>query len=233
MSARRCVVLGDVVDSRSLEDRERVRATLETAVDAATEAAGSAVVAPFAVLKGVDEVGGVIDDPARAVAAVRALREHLHPIAVRVAVAWGDVDVAPDAEDVAAMDGPAFHDADAALQAAASDDRLARVALAGVPDVLANVLGDQLDLLARFTATWTTRQVAVVRAYRDADTMTAVAEDFDVSVQNVSKIIDRTDAKTVFAVEDTLTDAFAALTTGDLATASPEDESQREGGDRA
>jgi len=73
MAERRCVVLGDVVDSRTVEDRERTRERLERAVDAATDAAGGDVVAPFVVLRGVDQVGGVLVDPASAVPALRAL----------------------------------------------------------------------------------------------------------------------------------------------------------------
>ncbi|MFC6951772.1 SatD family protein [Halorubellus litoreus] len=211
MTVRRCVVLGDVVDSRNLDDREDVRETLEAAVAAATDAAGDAIVAPFAVLKGVDEVGGVLDEPGAVVPALRALVEHLHPIELRVGLAWGAVDVAPDADAVAAMDGPAFHRADECLQAAAADDRYVRVSLADVPDVFAAVLGDQLDLLSLWTSTWTPRQRSFVTAYRDADTMTAVADAFDVSVQMVSKTLDRTRAATVYAVEDTLEAAFAAV----------------------
>jgi hypothetical protein len=205
------VVLGDVVGSRTLEDRESVRETLEGAVDAATATAGEAVVAPFAILKGVDEIGGVLDDPAEVVPAVRTLVEHLHPVELRVGIAWGDVDVDPDATAVASMDGPAFHRADECLLDAREGDRFVRVALDGVPAVFEPVLGDQLDLLSLWTYSWTPRQTEIVRAYRDADTMTAVADDLDVTVQMISKTLDRTHAETVFAVEETLEDAFAAI----------------------
>lgn len=211
MTVRRCVLLGDVVGSRSLADRESVRETLETAVAAATEAAGDAVVAPFTVIKGVDEIGGVLDDPGAAVPAMRALVERLHPVELRVGVAWGVVDVAPGADVVAEMDGPAFHHADECLRRVADDDRYVRVALDGVPAVFEPVLGDQLDLLSLWTYSWTPRQTEIVRAYRDADTMTAVADDLDVTVQMISKTLDRTHAETVFAVEETLEDAFAAI----------------------
>jgi len=211
MTERRCVVLGDVVDSRTLDDRETARDRLERAVDAATDAAHDAVVAPFAVLKGVDEVGGVLEDPAGAVPAVRALVEELHPVELRVGVAYDVVDVAPDADAVAEMDGPAFHRADGCLREAADGDRYVRVALDPVPDVFERVLGDQLDLLSAWTYSWTPRQTEVVRAYRGAETMTAVAETLDVSVQTVSKTIGRTRARTVFDVEATLVDAFGTV----------------------
>jgi len=89
------VIVGDVVDSRAVEDREALHGRLESGMERANDAVGDRLVAPFTTLKGVDEVGGVLTDPGRAYHAVRELTDAIHPTAIRFAVVWGDVDVAP------------------------------------------------------------------------------------------------------------------------------------------
>lgn len=211
MTVRRCVIVGDVVDSRSRTDRERLRTALEAGLDRANEVAREGLVAPFAVLKGVDEVGGVLETPAEAYAAIRAIAEALHPAEIRFAVVYGAVDVAPDADDVAVMDGPAFHRADELLATAETDDRWVGVDLGDGDDLLRTLLSDHVDLLFMIKANWTERQTEVVRLYRTEDTMDAVADRLGVSVQAVSQTLQAARARAVFDVEATLEAALARI----------------------
>jgi len=205
------VIVGDVVDSRSRTDRERLRTALEAGLDRANEVAREGLVAPFAVLKGVDEVGGVLETPAEAYAAIRAIAEALHPAEIRFAVVYGAVDVAPDADDVAVMDGPAFHRADELLATAETDDRWVGVDLGDGDDLLRTLLSDHVDLLFMIKANWTERQTEVVRLYRTEDTMDAVADRLGVSVQAVSQTLQAARARAVFDVEATLEAALARI----------------------
>jgi len=204
------VVVGDVVDSRSRTDRDRLGAALEEGLERANEVAAE-VVAPFSVLKGVDEVGGVLADPTRAYAPIRAVAETLHPVEIRFAVVYGAVDIAPDADDVAVMDGPAFHRADELLAAAAADDRWVGLDLGTGDDLRRRLLADHVDLLFALKADWTERQAQVVRLYREADSVNAVATELDVSAQSVSQTLAAARARFVFDVEATLTEAFARV----------------------
>jgi len=212
MAEPRCVVLGDVVASRDATDRAAVGAALDTGIDRANDAAADSLHAPFTVLKGVDEVGGVLTRPDDAYDAMRAIVEALHPHEIRFGVAWGTVDVAPNATDVAAMDGPAFHRADEALTRVADADRYVGLALADLATApTPTLLAGQCDLLFLLKAEWTPRQCEVVTAYRGADTMTAVADDLGVTVNTVSRTLQRAHAHLVLAVEAELADAFSSL----------------------
>lgn len=85
MSHRACVVVGDVVRSRSVEDRERLREALLDGLDRVNAALSDRLLAPFATLKGVDELGGVLNGLAGVERALRrgssrrllAIEDHL------------------------------------------------------------------------------------------------------------------------------------------------------------
>lgn len=115
-AARRAyVLLADVVGSRDIDDREEFGDRLRATLTAATHRHSDALATDLAALKGVDEFGGVLTDRGAVYEVVRDLQAGLHPVAARYVVVGGVIDVRPDADDVAAMDGPAFHRADELL----------------------------------------------------------------------------------------------------------------------
>lgn len=210
MAAHRCVVVGDVVASRAETDRESLRRRLDEGMAEANEAVAGDVVAPFTTLKGVDEIGGVLATPARAYPALRAIAEAVHPTAIRFAVVWGELDVGLDETDVSKMDGPAFHEADALLTDLADSGRTVALSV-GADEWLERLVADQIDLLFMWKDEWTVTQADVVRQYREAGSMKAVAEQRDVSVQAVSQTLARADAARVLEIEAGLETAMAEL----------------------
>jgi len=231
VTARRCVVVGDVVASRQVEDRESLRDVLTDGIERTNEDLAreheDGLVAPFATLKGVDEVGGVLRTLAGSYRAVRTLVEAIHPAEIRFAVVWGEVDVGVGDPDVARQDGPAFHRADELLAELAESDRYVGLELQDGPatparrpsegtagggtDPCVRTIGNQMDLLCAWKAEWTERQTEVVRQYRGAETMAEVADRLGVTVQTVSKTLGRASAERILAIEDDLQVAVAHL----------------------
>ena len=184
---RAYVVLGDVVGSREVPDREELDRRLRTALARVNDEYGERIDAWFTPLKGVDEFGGTLTGRGAAYDVVRAIQEGLHPVVARYVVVADAVDVNPDSTDVREMDGPAFHRADELLaELAGSGGNL--VVETGDPTVddLATAAGD-LALAVR--EEWTERQAEIARAYRVQGTQVAVAEGFGVSRQAVSKTL--------------------------------------------
>lgn len=212
MANRRCVVVGDVVGSRSVADREALREGLEAGVAATNDELRERLVAPFAILKGVDEVAGVLAGPAGVDVALRALPEAIHPTPIRLAAVHGVVDVGADSGAVAEMDGPAFHEADEVLAAVADDDRHVGLSMpdAGEP-IVVDLLEGLANLLLAWKGEWTERQAELVGRYRGAESMTALAEAEGITVQVVSKTLARAGAKTVLRTESEMSRGFEYL----------------------
>lgn len=205
MTGRYCVVLGDVVDSREIGDREAFQRTLTETLDAINEEFDDSLQAPFAVLKGVDEIGGVLRTVPPVAEIQRRLARAVHPQQIRIVAVLGRVDVNEEAGDVSTMDGEAFARADALLAELESDDFTFR--LEGDEPVLDDLLSDEINLLDMLRAEWTERQLEIVTRFDELDSQKAVAESLDVSPQAVSKALSRTKGQKVLAIEGRLAEA--------------------------
>lgn len=205
MPEQYCVVLGDVVDSREIDDREAFQRTLTGTLDAINEEFDDSLQAPFAVLKGVDEIGGVLRTVPPVVEIQRRLARAVHPQQIRVVAVLGEIDVNEESVDVSAMDGEAFARADALLSELESDDLTFR--LEGDESVLDDLISDEVNLLDMLRAEWTERQLEVVTRFDELDSQKAVAESLGVSPQAVSKALSRTRGQNVLAIEERLAEA--------------------------
>jgi hypothetical protein len=203
----RYVVLGDVVGSRDVEDREALRESLEDACEQVTAVHEEAVVAPFAPLKGVDELAGVLSSPAPVYDVVDGFRETLHPQELRLVVARGAIDVGLDAGDPAVMDGPAFHRADELL--ADIGDGAFRFAMDFGDERLDRAVADEVNLLLFRKREWTDHQRRVVRLYRELGDQTAVAGELGVSQPAVSRTLERAAWPALREIEGRLRTTFA------------------------
>ena len=206
---RRLVLLGDVVNSRQVDDREQFGRRLADACAAVTDAHSDAFDAPLEPLKGVDEVGGVLTDPAVLYDVLDGLRDRLHPQELRVAVAAGEVDVGADTGEVARMDGPAFHRADELLADLAGSPLRVALDLDAAP--LDAAIADEVNLLFRLKAGWTDHQRRVVDAYRTTGSQSAAAGELGVSQAAVSQALSRADYATVREIETRLRRTLRAV----------------------
>lgn len=205
----RYVVLGDVVDSREIADRDAFQGRLDGACRAVNERHAAAIHAPFAVLKGVDELGAVLTDPTVVYDVARTFADRLAPQRLRLVVARGEVYLGVETRDVARMDGPAFHRANELLAGAERDGLLFDAAVTGSP--LDTAVADEVNLLLGRRVAWTDRQREVVTEYRRRGTQTAAAEALGISQQAVSKALGSVDWRMVETVEERLAGTLEAM----------------------
>lgn len=223
MVSHRCIVVGDVVDSRESDRREGLERDLTEGLDSVNNAFQEDIVADFVRLKGVDEIAGVLRTPANAYGVIRSITERIHPVSIRFAVVFGAVDIAPNSSDVATMDGSAFHRADELLSRIETQDRLVGIDIhttsvdsgrrsdgwmAGDSSLLCDLLADHLDLIQLWKSRWTERQVELVRAYRSYDSVVAVADEVGVTPQTVSESLRRSRAQTILEMEERVETVF-------------------------
>lgn len=204
----RYVVLADVVGSREIEDRQAFRDRLATALATANDRHGDAIAAPFEIIKGIDEFGGVLDELAPVYELLHVILNRLHPVGVRVAIAGGGIDVGRLADGVAALDGPAFHTADEVIADVAAAELYAGVETGRAPDPL---VASTLNLLLMARADRTDRQIEVIEAYERHGTQVAAAAELDVPQQAVSQALQRADYDRTRTIRDQLAAALEAI----------------------
>jgi len=216
VTRREYVVLGDVVASRELADRAAFRETIDATLDAVNERYAVDVAGEFALVKGVDEIAGVVHTPRNLYRLLRDVVSAARPGAIRFAVVYGEIDVGSAGDAVGEMDGPAFHRADEALADVAEADLY--VGFAGRRPGFDPLVAASINLLLMAREGWTERQRAMVAAYDDTGTQEAVAERLGVSQQTVSATLRRADWSRLARLEDEVNEALAAYASDDDVT---------------
>lgn len=200
------VLLGDVVGSRDVEDRAAFGDTLNAALDTVNRRYGEALRADLRTMKGIDEIGGVLEDAGVVYDLLKTLYDAIHPHQIRVAVCYGRIDVNPTAADVAAMDGPAFHDVTAALDRLETNDLL--FAFDGDTPAVDDLVSSTVNLVLTLREDWTDTEFRVVEARERHDSQHAVAAELDRSQQAVSAALSRAHWERIRAAEATLGEIF-------------------------
>ena len=203
----RYVVLGDVVGSREIEDRAAFRGQLSDARTAVTDDYGDDFVAGPSVLKGIDELGAVLTRLDRLYDVVLTMNARLHPHAIRLAVASGEIEFGATGE-VARMDGEAVHRATELLEAVEADGLWFGLDTRTEP--LDTAVADEINLLVHLRRSWTDRQREVVTRYERTGTQRAVADELGVSQQAVSTVLQGASWPLIDTVEDRLRRTLAS-----------------------
>lgn len=199
-------LLGDVVGSRDVEDRAAFGEKLTAALEAVNERYGEHLRADLRTMKGIDEIGGVLEDASVVYDVLKTLSDALHPHQVRVAICHGRIDVNPTAADVAAMDGPAFHDATESLEDLESAGLL--FVFDGGNPTVDDLASSTVNLVLTLREDWTETEFRVVRARERHDSQQAAAAELDRSQQAVSAALDRAHWGRVRSAETTLAEIF-------------------------
>lgn len=206
MSRRYCVVLGDVVNSRKIDDRETFQEELEAALSGINTNYRESIDAPFSILKGVDEIGGVMESVRPIADIQKSLQRAIHPEQVRLAAVIGEIDVNPGTSDIAEVDGSALSRADDVLSELESSNLTFRLDGGHSPDD--DLISDEINLLDMIRADWSERQLEIISLYEQCGSQKAVAESLDVSPQAISKALRNSKGNRVLQIENRLDDVL-------------------------
>lgn len=188
-SRTRFALIGDIVGSRDLKDRAAAQRTLQTSLAALNQLAkdGGCREGMAAALKltAGDEVQALLLDPAVAVDIIVRIADDLHP----AVLAWG-LGAGPlstdEHEDVAVLDGPCFHRARRAVEAAGRER--AWVSAAGFAPPHEEALSALFRLMGAIRSRWKPAQLRYIRGARDR-LQQDVAELHGVDESTVSKAL--------------------------------------------
>ena len=181
-------VIGDIVDSRGRDDRAALQARLLDACRELNER--SSFIAPLRLTSG-DEFEVLVTPPWAFGPLLVAMEAAAWPSLVTFGIGRGELatDLPHEAPvDVGALDGPAFHRARGALEAATTRQAWFGVAgFSSTHQALLNAIGDLLGLTRR---RWTERQREIVlAAATHAGTRKALAGTFDISPSVVTETL--------------------------------------------
>lgn len=210
------IVLGDVVDSRGIEERDRFESALDALLRHISEAYERDVIADFDRIKGIDEIGAVLRSVRSLVDIRRTLTLGLHPERIRLVAYRGEVNDL-SAETVGKMDGTGF---------AGTADELSRIEEQGLTFAVSGLSMQDEYISAVFNLTdhvrsrWTENRVRALRAYDRLGSQVEAANLLDVSRQAINHHLTsdsvRLVRQTESVVDDTLQDLSITTDTEDF-----------------
>lgn len=187
-SDTRYVVLGDVVASREIEDRDEFESRLQAAFNHVNNTEGESLSTPFTQMKGIDEFGCVLTKVSPLPDIISDVLNRIHPSRARFAIASGEIDVGSERETVAQMDGTAFHRASALLDTIEDNRLYVDIDAHRETDALVAIA---LNLLVMERENITDRQVEVILAYEKFGTQSKAGEELGLRQQAVSNTLHR------------------------------------------
>lgn len=193
-------LIGDIRGSRELEDRAEVQQALGEALAELNDALAAGLAADLVITAG-DEFQGLFRVPSTGLEAIGRVDERFPELSFAFGLGWGPVETALEPEAVG-MDGPCFHRARAAIEAAETEP--AGIAVRGLGEEADDHASAMLGLVQVTRSDWTQVQSRYALALRDADTQQAVAETFQRTKSSVSESLTAAHAREVHAAEERL-----------------------------
>lgn len=205
-------VIGDIRGSRELDDRNEAQKEFRQVVDGLNEQlADSSIASQFTVTTG-DEFQALLTDATAAVEAVVSVSDRFHPAGLRFGIGLGTLETALNAEQAIGMDGPCFHRAREAIDAAESDGAWVRVA--GWSSGMDSHCNALFDLVQCVREDWTERQVQFARALAEEGSQKGVAERYGVAKSTVSESLGAAHVQAVRDAERALGELLQAHRAG-------------------
>ncbi len=202
MKEKVCVVMGDVISSRMIKDREKFQKKLKEVCEDINTAYAGNIYANFKILKGIDEIEGVLFTVSGIYEIISAISEHLYPYSMRFVLVFDYVDTALDTGDVAKMDGPAFNRA---------SDIMGRLKKSGLifdmsagDELMDGAIAGEINLIFLIKKYWSAKQHQITREYKKLGNQYEVAKKMGITQQAVSKTLSRCMWKEINIIEENL-----------------------------
>ena len=202
MKEKLYVLLGDVVSSTRIVERDIFQKKINDACMEINGLYADDILADFKILKGLDEIGGVLFSSSNVYDVITILLDRLYPNLMRFALAFDRIDTAVESKDVAKMDGPAFHKAsDIIIELKQTKKYFAMFLGYGNLD---KVIGGTINLILTIKRDWSQKEHQIVNETKKGNTQVEIAKELGITQQAVSKTLKRLMWKELEGLEEDL-----------------------------
>ncbi len=179
-------VIADIIDSRSIEDREAFQRLLQRVLGELNARSRAAIASPYTVTIG-DEFQALHRDFSRVLADAVYLTWRIHPVRIRVAVAYDELWTDLNEEAAIGMDGPVFHRARELLDSLKPLD--STVVQIACDASVCGLVNPALMLVSEGLASWSPTTIGTLSAMLDGLSVKETSPRVGVSDRAVYKVI--------------------------------------------
>lgn len=194
-------LIGDIRNSKGLDDRNRVQQQLRAACHELNAHAGElGLLSPFTVTLG-DEFQALFGAAGGLWRCIFHIESRLRPVRLRYGVGVGAIDTEINREAAIGMDGPAFHRARQAVDSLRHDDRSYRAVGLGRSEGLAR---HALDLVSHHRDGWRDNRVDIFSFLLAGTAVAKMADALGISEQAVYKNVRDGQLETIMGICDSI-----------------------------
>src|SRR4030042_177321 len=197
------VIVGDLVNSRLVEDRNRFQKEVNTTLLSIKNDFKSEFYAPLKQTLGIDEISGVLKNPALSYKICRMLNYAINPLQFRFAIVRDTLDVSIDSQDAGKMDGAAFHIASNLLGKGTRSRGIYRFQISSDTSIN-SILNNLTELIQILRSDWTDHQRRIFDLYMKHRKQRAVGEILNITQPAVSEALKKTHWREINAAEDSI-----------------------------
>ncbi len=194
------VLLGDVIQSRQIDNRDDFQKIIEETCKNINTMYAEGIYADFKILKGIDEIGGVLSSMSNIYKIITKILDDIYPNTIRFALVFDYIDTALETRNVTKMDGVAFHKASEMIRELKMSKLMFDMSVED--EMLDMAITGQINLIFLFKKNWSATQYNIVREYEKTNKQSEVAKKLRITQQAVSKNLKRSMWKEIKTVEE-------------------------------
>lgn len=194
------VLLGDVIQSRKIDNRDDFQKKIEETCKNINTMYAEGIYADFKILKGIDEIGGVLSSMSNIYKVITRILDDIYPNRIRFALVFDYIDTALETRNVTKMDGVAFHKASEMIRELKRSKLMFDMSVED--EMLDMAITGQINLIFLFKKNWSATQYNIVREYEKTKKQSEVAKKLRITQQAVSKNLKRSMWKEIRTVEE-------------------------------
>ena len=203
------VVLGDVKSSREIKNRELFQEKLIKVCNELNQEYKNDLYADFKILKGLDEIGGVLNEISNIYKIINKITNQIYPNTMRFILIRDYIDTALNSKDITKMDGPAFHKASERMKLLKKSKTL--FDMVTYNETIDGSLIIMINLMLLYKERWTKKQRQIIEEYEKTLNQKKVALKYNITQQAVSKVINNTKWKYIKDLENKLNQIISKL----------------------
>jgi len=195
-------MLGDLFSSRQIKNSEELQKKLENSLKKVNAIYAKDIYAKFKVLKGVDEIGGVLLNIQHVYNIIDIISAEISPNLMRFVLVLDNIDDPLEAQNITKMSGIAFHKASDMMGDLKKSDLTVDIVLCNKP--LDKILADVINLISAVKKDWSVTKHQIFREYKETGNQYKVAEKLGITQQAVSKNLDNMNWREMDEMETSL-----------------------------
>ena len=203
------VLLGDVKSSREIKNRKLFQEKLIKVCNELDQEYQNDLYADFKILKGLDEIGGVLTEISNIYKIISKITNQIYPNTMRFVLVQNYIDTALNSKDVTKMDGPAFHKASERMKLLKKSKTF--FDMETYNETIDSSLIIMINLMLLYKERWTKKQHQIIEEYEKTLNQKKVAFKYNITQQAVSKVINNTKWNNIKNLENQLNQIISKL----------------------